>query len=515
MVALLAIFALAPLGALTVQAFLRLDARAADALAHFNDVLAPEITRNTLTMLAGTGAVALVVGTALAWVVTSTDFRGRRLWEGLLLAPLALPSFVLAYSWIAALDWSGPVGAWLRNLGLPLPAVRSLGGLVLVLGLSLYPYVYLLARQGFLTQGRGGWEAARSLGLSPAAAFFRVTLPSCAPWLTGALGFVLMEAAADYGTTALFPVETLTTSVFKAWMGLFSLSAASRLALLLALLAFSLLLLERGLHGRRRYGAAGRSAGSLAPRRPLQASTTLALHAAFILLLVATLVAPVSFLVSKSSAAAVASVGPVLLRSFLLAAAAAGLVALGTLGASLEQRFFGGRVRAVLLVMGRVGYALPGTVISVGLFVSLAALDRALGADGGLLRGGLLPLLIAYLVRFQAVAAGPIEAGLHRVGPKLDESARSLGAGRRERAGRLYAPMLARGIGAGAFLVFVDVVKEVPMTLMMRPFGWDTLSTRVFHFVSEGDWNGAAPSALLLGALGAAGVAVLWRQTRA
>jgi iron(III) transport system permease protein len=485
---------LLPLGA-TLFALLTPDAA---LWAHLLDYVLPEVTVNTLWLLLGVGSASALLGTPLPALVALCEFPGRRLFGWALLLPLAMPGYVLAIAFIGLFDYAGPLATALRGHAIALPEIRSRGGVIAVLSLTLYPYVYLLARQAFASQGLRALEAGRALGLAPFAAFRRVALPLARPWIAGGVLLVLMETLADFGTVAAFNYDTFTTAIYKAWFALFSLEAALQIAAVMLLLVLVLIGLEARTRARQRYTALGpATARRLALGRlrwPASAFCAAILVLAFVLpvLQLGTLAWPYL---------------PELDRRYLgFAANSAGLglvaAALTTLAALLlaqAARAAPGAFTGLGVRLATLGYALPGALLAVGLYVPLARGVGLLNAQFGwtlALQGGLLLLLMAYGVRFMAVAHAPVAGGFLRIRPSMLEACRLLGVGRLTQARRLYWPLLRGALFTATLLVFVDVMKEMPITLMTRPFGWDTLATRVFELTSEGEHARAAVPAL-------------------
>ncbi|AGI22177.1 ABC transporter permease [Pseudomonas sp. MT3] len=471
----------------------------------------PRLLGNTLILVGGVGVGVTVLGVSLAWLTSLCEFPGRRWLDWALMLPFAVPAYVLAFVFVGLLDFAGPVQTLLREWfgsGLRLPRVRSTGGVIIVLVLVFYPYVYLLARTAFLAQGRGLTEAARVLGLSPWAAFWRVALPMARPAIGAGLALAIMETLADFGTVSVFNFDTFTTAVYKTWYGFYSLSSATQLASLLLLFVMLVLLGERYSRGRS-------SAPSERPRGAalyrLQGLKAFAATAWCLLVFACAFVIPVLQLLAwcwqKGRFDLDERYWGLILHSLYLG----GLAALVTVAVALLLAFACrlSPTPAVRSAVGlaNLGYALPGSVLAVAIMLAFSWLDNhaviplstALGGTGKpLLLGSLGALLMAYLIRFMAVAHGPLEGALARIRPSLPEASRSLGVGGTELFFRVYLPLLLPGTLSAALLVFVDVLKEMPATLLMRPFGWDTLAVRVFEMTSEGEWARAALPALTL-----------------
>ncbi len=511
--------------AVTFSAFTRIDG---EVLAHLTEFVLPELLANTLWLVLGVGFGVSVLGVSLAWLTALCEFPGRRVFAWALLLPLALPAYVTAFVVIGLLDFTGPLQTWLReHWGITgLPEIRSRGGVILVMSLALYPYVYLIARNAFATQGTAALEAAQSLGLSRWQGFFRVALPMARPWIAAGLMLALMETLADFGTMAIFNYDTFTTAIYKAWYGLFSLPAAAQLASILIVLVLAVVVIEQRSRARMRYAAVGRNAVT----RRIRLSPPLA-AVAFVYagtVLAAAFLVPVAQLVLWTREVVATDLDArywgFAWHSLLLA----GMGAL-TVGAVALLLAYAGRQRpgpAMTWIqrIATLGYAFPGAVLAVGLFIPVAALDDWLiqsaqawfGFEGTeILKGTLLVMLLAYLVRFLAVGFGPIDSGLHRVTRSIDEAARNLGTGAAELLTRVHLPMLRASLLTAITLTFVDIMKEMPITLMTRPFGWDTLAVRVFEMTSEGEWARAALPSLAIVVAGIIPIILLtWRGAR-
>lgn len=494
--------------------------------AHLWTTQMPRLLGNTLTLLAGVGVGVTVLGVSLAWLTSLCDFPGRRWLDWALMLPFAIPAYVLAFVFVGLLDFAGPVQSVLRDWlgsGIRFPRVRSTGGVIVVLVLVFYPYVYLLARSAFLAQGRGLMEAARVLGQSPWQAFRRVALPVARPAIGAGVALAMMETLADFGAVSVFNFDTFTTAIYKTWYGFFSLSSATQLASLL-LLAVMLVL-----YGERRARGAGH-AGSERPRLgalyPLRGAKAWVATGWCLLVFACAFVIPVLQLLVWCWQRGRFDLDERYLALILHTLYLGGLAALVTVGLALLLVFARRLSPSVTIRAGislaNLGYALPGSVLAVSIMLAFSYLDRILvvplssalgGAGRPLLLGSLSALLLAYLVRFMAVAYGPLESSLARIRPSLPEAARSLGAGHWAVLGKVYLPLLAPGMFSAALLVFVDVLKEMPATLLMRPFGWDTLAVRIFEMTSEGEWARASLPALTLVLVGLLPVIGLIRRS--
>ncbi len=480
---------------------------------HLAETVLGELIVNTLVLLLGVGAGVLMLGVGLAWLTSMCRFPGRRFFDWALMLPLALPAYVLAFVFIGLFDFSGPVQGTLREWfgprGYWFPEVRSTGGVILVMVLVLYPYVYMLARTAFLTQGRGTLDAARMLGLGPWGAFFRVALPMARPAIAAGTALALMETLADFGTVAVFNYDTFTTAIYKAWFGLFNLQAAAQLASLLLLFVAMTLLLERRARGRSRYAEGSR--GGQPHRIHLTGwhaglatgAATLVFSAAFLLPMLQLLAWAWDIVRAELDARYL----DLLLNTLMLGISAAFVTVTGALLLAFARRYQRDALTGAAVNIATLGYALPGSVLAVGIMLTLTGVDNFLqsvargfgfDASGPVLTGTIAALLLAYLVRFLAVAFGPIDSTLGRIRDSLPEAARILGATPREVLTRVFLPLLSPGILTAILLVTVDVMKEMPATLLLRPFGWDTLAVRIYELTSEGEWERAALPAITL-----------------
>ncbi|HEU5467897.1 MAG TPA: iron ABC transporter permease [Steroidobacteraceae bacterium] len=494
--------------------------------AHLSEHVLARVVANTVVLAVGVVVVAIALGTSLAWLTAACDFPGRGFFAWALYLPMAMPAYVLAFVAVATLDYAGAVPTALRawlGADLPLPPIRSTGGVIAVLSLALYPYVYLMARGAFLTHGARVLEAAQSLGYGPWAGLVRVAIPLARPWLAGGAALVAMETLADFGAVSVFNYDTFTTAIYQAWYGLFSIETALALALLLLGFVAVALAAEQFTRGRGRH-----TATDLGARAPVQLA--LAGLRGWLAFAFAAGVFAIGFVLPAIALIGWAvEVAPIdldgryvayILRTLALAGMAALACLVLALGLGYANRSSPGLVPRAASRLATLGYAIPGTVLAVGVVSALGTLDDAFGSIGGgnglWLQGTVLALLFGYVARFLTVAYGPVQGGFARIRPALEEAARSLGLGSREILARLHLPLLGAGAGTALLLVFVDVMKEMPITLMTRPFGWDTLAVRVFEMTAEGEWRRAALPALAIVAAGLLPVALLtWRMERA
>ncbi len=475
---------------------------------------------NTLALLTAVGVGVSVLGIALGWLSARCDYPGRRWLDWALVLPLAMPTYVVAFAWVGLLDYSGALQSTWRALSGTRSALfdgRGLGGAAVLLSLVLYPYVYVLARAAFLRQGAAAFDAARSLGRGPRSAFLAVALPLVRPaWVAG-LTLALLETLADFGAVSILGVHTLTPAIYRVWFGQYSLPAAAQLSCLLLIGVVALLALERALRGRaRRHEASLRQPPRirLAGVHGLAASTcAFGVFAAGFLLPSLQLLAWLDLdaidgvQLWRSAVNTLAIAAPVALA----------VVATGGVLAALVHRRPADRWRQAAGFVATLGYAVPGTVLAVAAMGLMIALDAWGESRLGLefaLAGGVAGLLFALGLRFLRVGHDGIEAGLAQLRPSLVDSARVLGAGRWRTLRGVVLPQLRPSLLAALLLVSVEAMKELPATLMLRPFGWDTLAVRAYGFTAEGLWPQAAAPALLLVLVGLGPVWWLLRAQR-
>ena len=468
------------------------------------------------------------IGVGAAWLVTMTRFPGRGIAEWALLLPMAIPAYILAYAYTDFLQFSGPLQSTLRDLTgwgpreYWFPEVRSLGGAIAMLTLALYPYVYLLTRTAFLEQSASILEASRSLGRGAWKSFFLVSLPLARPGIAAGAALALMETLADFGTVEYFGVITFTTGIYRTWFGLGERAAAGQLAALLLLFVLVLILLERSL-GRRPDAQPLTSRYKPLARYPLRGARAALASVAVFLPIVAGFLLPAGIL-AEMAIAARQGFDPsfwTYLRNTLTVAAVTAAVTLATaLLLAYGRRLRPSRwVRAGTRVAA-MGYAVPGSVIAVGVLMHLGWLDNRIDAwmtatfgisTGLLLSGTIAGLVFAYVVRFLAVAYGGVEASLAKITPNMDDAARSLGRRGLGTLLQVHVPLLRGSLLTAALLVFVDVMKELPATLLLRPLGFETLATHLYGEAARGTYEDAAIAALLIVAAGLVPVLILMR----
>jgi len=499
-----------------------------DIWAHLANTVLLRYVWVTLSLAIGVGALAAAIGVGAGWLVAMHDFPGRRMFEWALLLPLAMPAYIIGYVYAEMLDYSGFVQAglralfgWSRPQDYWFPEVRSLEGAILLFSLALYPYVYVLARAAFLSQGAGPLEAARALGAGPWRSFFRIALPLARPGIVAGAALAIMETMNDIAIPLHFGLQTFSVGVFDAWLQMGSAPAAAQLALaMLGLIALTLIA--------ERYGRAGR--GMAESGRSMRRAQRRRLHGANGWFAALLCLAPISLgFLAPSIHLADAALGesdalerfPTLAANSVLAASVAAVAALlVALGLAYGRRLRPTRAVRTANRAATLGYGMPGPVLALGVLVPLAAFDnwfdgqarQLFGVSTGLmLTGSIAALCFAYTVRFLALAYGSVEAGLERVTPSIDGAARTLGSGPWRVLARVHAPLLRGSAAAALILVFVDCMKELPMTLLLRPFGFETLATDVYQYASAEQLEASALPALAIVVAGLAPIILLSR----
>jgi iron(III) transport system permease protein len=482
---------------------------------HLLDTVLADYLINSLLLLLGVGSGVLLLGVPTAWLTSMCSFPGRRWLSWALLLPLAVPAYIIAYTYTGLLDFAGPVQTWIRDItGLGYGdywffEIRSLGGAIIMMSLVLYPYVYLMARAAFLEQSVSSIEVGCSLGYSRWRAMWSLALPMARPAIVAGLSLALMETLADYGTVQYFGVSTFTTGIFRTFYGYGDTVAAAQLAASLLAFVILLVLLERYSRRRARYHSAAESRAR-ADLIPLAGSKALLALAICLLPLLGGFVIPAAQLLLWAVFEA-EPLGWDFVRlawnSFSLAFLAAVVaVTLAVIIAYAQRARPSKPVRAVL-AMPAFGYALPGTIIAIGVLIPLAWMDHRLIAfaqnlgwesPGLLLSGSLIALLFAYTVRFLAVALGSVQAGLDSIKPSLDQAGRSMGHSPLAILRKIHVPLLRSSVLTAALIVFVDVLKELPATLILRPFNFNTMAVRAYELASDERLVDAAPASIMI-----------------
>lgn len=497
---------------------------------HLASTVLPDYVANTLVLCIAVGLGVIVIGVATAWLTAMHDFPGRALFEWALVLPMAMPAYVLAYVYTDFLQFVGPLQSLLReSFGWSkadywFPEVRSLGGAVTMFVFVLYPYVYLLTRTAFIERAGGMLEASRTLGLGPWRSFFRVSLPLARPAVAAGATLALMETLADYGTVSYFGVQTFTTGIYRAWFSLGDRIAAAQLAAALLAFVIVVLLIEWRSRGRARFhNTTGRHRPPGGRRLPgwrgwlATAACTLPLSIGFLL--------PAYLLLRLALTDSDTPLGPhfaTLARNSLLLAALTAIIAV-TLAVLLAYgaRLSKGLLAPALNRLVGLGYAVPGSVIAVGVLIPVTRLDHWLAQQwqqwsgdnpGLLITGGIAALVYAYLVRFLAVALQSVGTSLTKITRSMDDAARSLGLGQGATLRRVHLPILRGSLFTAGLLVFVDVMKELPATLVMRPFDFDTLATQAYTLASDERLAEAASVSLAIVAVGLLPLVVLSRE---
>lgn len=484
---------------------------------HLLDTTLPRYLVTTIKLMAGVGAITLVIGLSTAWAVTMCDFPGRKFFEWAMLLPFAVPAYVIAYVYTSLLDYAGPVQAALRDLfgwtnaaDYWFPEIRSLEGATLMIGLVLYPYVYLLARAAFLEQSPSLFAVSRSLGHSALSTFFKVVLPIARPAVAVGLSLVLMETLNDFGTVDFFAVQTLTAGLFDTWMNLGNLGGAAQIATTMLIFVVILVTLERYSRRRQQQFAARDN------RDPIR-RFTMSFPRQLICVAVCAVPVVLGFVIPGVTLGVYAweyfgeSWNPDFIRNTFNSLFLSGTAALTTLliGITLaySRRLHNTRGMQVLMRLSSLGYAMPGAVLAVGVIVPLAGFDNWLDSlmrdyfgvsTGLLLSGSAFAIVFAYTVRFLAVSAGSVESALQKITPSMDMASRSLGNSPGKTLVKVHLPMLRGTLITAALVVFVDCMKELPATLILRPFNFETLATYVYQFASDERLYHSALPALII-----------------
>jgi iron(III) transport system permease protein len=484
---------------------------------HLIETTLPRYLTTTIKLMIGVGALTLLIGLATAWAVTMCEFPGRKFFEWALLLPFAVPAYVIAYVYTSLLDYAGPVQrglrewfGWQNASDYWFPEIRSLEGATLMIGLVLYPYVYLLGRAAFLEQSPSLFAVSRSLGHSALSTFFRVVLPIARPAIAVGLSLVLMETLNDFGTVDFFAVQTLTRGLFDTWMNLGNLGGAAQIATTMLIFVVILVTLERYSRRRQQQYAARDN------RDPIH-RFTMSFPRQMICVVVCAVPLIFGFIIPGATLGYYAweyfdvSWNPDFIQNtfnslFLSSAAALTTLIIGVTLA-YSRRLHNTRGMQILMRLSSLGYAMPGAVLAVGVIVPLAGFDNwldslirdYLGVSTGLLLSGTaFALIFAYTVRFLAVSAGSVESALQKITPSMDMASRSLGHTPGKTLINVHLPMLRGTLVTAALVVFVDCMKELPATLILRPFNYETLATYVYQFASDEQLYHSALPALII-----------------
>jgi iron(III) transport system permease protein len=469
--------------------------------------LVPGYVLNTILLLLGVAALTFIIGVSTSWIVTMYRFPGRRFFEWGLILPIALPAYISGFTWAGILDYTSPVYVFARNnFGINTGQylffdVLSLPGAIIIFSLALYPYVYIITRAYFLSQSRVLFEVTASLGITPFQSFLRVALPMARPAVVAGISLALMEVLNDYGLVKYFGVDTFTTGIFNAWFAFGNLSAALKLSAFLMFFVFALLLLERYQRRNMRFAMSTESRPLLAKKLKggnlwwavgiVSIPFLFGFFLPFIMMIYWTILVFTDVLSSDFL---------MLLRnSFTLALMASIVITVFAIFIAYTVRTFPMRLVKLAAYFSTMGYALPGAVVAIGLLIALLWLESSIaGIIGITLLGTWFTLVFAYLVRFMAIGYNSIGSGNERVPVSLDQASRSLGVSKLKTLLRVNLPLIKTSVLAAALLVFIDVLKELPLTLILRPFNFDTLAIRTFEFASDERLAEAAPAAVII-----------------
>lgn len=501
---------------------------------HLMATTLPRYMKTTAFLAFGVAGLAACVGTGSAWLVTMYRFPLSKTLEWLLLLPLAIPAYVGAYALVDFLEYAGPVQSGLRQIfgwqsarDYWVPEIRSIGSAIVVLAAALTPYVFLLTRAAFREQSGSVYETARALGAGPFERFWRVGLPLARPAIAAGTAIVMMETVSDYGTVSYFAVQTLTTGIFSTWLEGGNAGGAAQIASVVLVVVLLLVAFEKASRGRARFHQSARQIRPIEPIRLTgwQALLALALCAVPFLVGFALPVSVISYhALGEPEQWAVPGLLSALKNTLTVAGTAAIVTVLAALFMVYGVRLTGRKLPRLILPFTTLGYAAPGAVLGLGILFPLAALDHSLadaiaaltGTDPGLLlTGTAFAIILAYVVRFFAIAQGATDAALGRVSPSLPMAARSLGQGLGGTLRRVYVPLIRGSVGTALLLVFVDCVKELPATLLLRPFNYNTLATRVYDKASLEQLEQASPAALLVIGVGLVAVVLMARSENA
>ena len=486
---------------------------------HIRDTILPSLVANSLMLALGVSIGVAAIGTCIAWLTANREFPGRKWLEWMLILPLAIPAYVMAYAYTDMLQYAGPVQSLLReSFGWQgkqdywFPEIRSLGGAAALLTFAFYPYVYVLARVAFLEQSTALNEAAQNMGLGPLGVFARISLPLARPAIAAGVALALMETLADYGTVSYFGVPTFTTGIFNAWFSQGDRISAAKLAVILMGFVVLVMLLE---HWARRRARFHQSAGRRHVRESLNGVTAWLATILCAMPILVGFAVPILILLKLALTDGDVQFGARFIKLSANSLSVAAITALIAVSAALLLAYIarssGRRLQTMLNGLVGLGYAVPGTVIAVGVLIPLIALDHFLVESlerlfgfrtGLLLTGGFFVLIYAYLIRFLAVALQSVEAGLTKITPNMDDAARSLGSTSFEVMRELHMPLLRSSLITAGLLVFVEVMKELPATLVMRPFNFDTLAVQTYNLAMDERLSEASTAALVIVAVG-------------
>ncbi|MGP5313869.1 ABC transporter permease [Psychrobacter faecalis] len=491
----------------------------ADIWTHMRQYVLPQVLKNTVTLLLMVTLISGIIGTALAWVTSMYRFPGQRFFAWALMLPLAMPAYVLAFVTVGIVDFSGPLQTALREFGFTtaIPSVRNVWGAGLVLSLAFYPYVYLLARQAFLSQGRRAIEAGQMLGLTRSKVFFRLALPQALPWVIGGLLLASMETLADFGAVSVFNVDTFTTAIYKAWFGFFSLTTAAQLAALLIGVVFIVVLFEQYWQAKRGNTVTQGSSQRFEASKPAQWGMALLCTLVFLIAFLIPFLQLLYWTALNFQQDFDARYIDFVTNSLMIASMTTIFIAFLAIIIAWVKRQYPDKSTKLMTTLANLGYVVPGTVLAVGIFIPIAWLDNQLIAFGitsaQFLSGSVIVMLLALSTRFMTVSFQPVDRQLQRLTVNQEAAAKLLSDSPYQRWRQVMLPVLSPGVLTGLLMGFVEVMKEMPITLMTRRQGWDTLAVRVFEMTSEGMWGRAALPSLLIVLVGLIPVWILLRQS--
>ena len=491
----------------------------ADIWTHMRQYVLPQVLKNTVILLLMVTLISGIIGTALAWVTSMYRFPGQRFFAWALMLPLAMPAYVLAFVTVGIVDFSGPLQTALREFGFTtaIPSVRNVWGAGLVLSLAFYPYVYLLARQAFLSQGRRAIEAGQMLGLSRSKVFFRLALPQALPWVIGGLLLASMETLADFGAVSVFNVDTFTTAIYKAWFGFFSLTTAAQLAALLIGVVFIVVLFEQYWQAKRGNTVTQGSSQRFEASKPAQWGMALLCTLVFLIAFLIPFLQLLYWTTLNFQQDFDARYIDFVTNSLMIASMTTIFIAFLAIIIAWVKRQYPDKSTKLMTTLANLGYVVPGTVLAVGIFIPIAWLDNQLIAFGitsaQFLSGSVIVMLLALSTRFMTVSFQPVDRQLQRLTVNQEAAAKLLSDSPYQRWRQVMLPVLSPGVLTGLLMGFVEVMKEMPITLMTRRQGWDTLAVRVFEMTSEGMWGRAALPSLLIVLVGLIPVWILLRQS--
>ena len=494
---------------------------------HLIDTVLADYVVNSLLLAAGVGVCTLCIGTLCAWIIVRYRFPLRGFIQWALLLPMAIPGYIIAYTYTGILDFSGPVQSWVREVfdvrygQYWFPELQSLPGAIIMLALVLFPYVYLMAIGAFRAQSSSLFYAARNMGLNKRQYFFKIALPMARPALLTGSALTMMEAFADYGTVQYFGIPTFTTGIFRVWFGMNSPLAAAQLSSCLCLFVLGLLVLEQYSRRKQRFYQFGQKSAPMQPQ-PLRGGKGWLMLLAVSLPFIFGFVVPVlqlgQWAMQTWSNMFDKDFIELLKNSFMLAIIAAVVVVICAMLIAYGKRLIGGRWMLVSTQLSGLGYAIPGTVIAIGVMLPFAWLDKSLNAwllwtvnyePGLLFSGTLFVLVFAYTVRFLTVAKHSLDNGLQRIKPSMDEAARNMGCSPGQVLKRIHVPLLGSSVLSALLLVFVDVMKELPATLILRPFNFNTLAVKAYELASDERLADAALPAISIVLIGLIPVVLL------